>query len=252
MKIKGIFFDLYGTLLIYNDNPKAWADWVSTFYNCLKNHGLKLSIESFAIKCDSFFGKNEPSPQNDGLTIYERRIQRLCKELKLNLNNNELRFTANSCINAWHEYISLDPETIPVLKEFKKNKKIALISNFDYPPHIYSVLLDMNLYRYFDSIVISGEVGVKKPDPGIFTIALEQTNLQNDEIVYIGDAPEDIQGAKAAGIHPILIQRAQLDQDRLITDYWADQESPNDYQFNSIFKDVEKISSLKELFNVVS
>ena len=112
MKFKGVFFDLYGTLLIYNDNPKAWADWISTFYNILKSHGLKLSIKSFAMKCDGFFGKKEPSPQNDSLTIYERRIQRLCRELSLNLNNKELRFTANSCLNAWHEYISLDPETI--------------------------------------------------------------------------------------------------------------------------------------------
>lgn len=252
MEIKGIFFDLYGTLLIYNDNPKAWADWISTFYNILKNHGLESSIESFAIKCDGFFGKNEPPPQNDGLTIYERRIQRLCRELSLNLSNNELRFTANSCLNAWHEYVSLDPDTIPVLKEFKKNKKIALISNFDYPPHIYSVLFDMNLYRFFDSIVISGEVGVKKPDPRIFSIALEQTDLQNNEVIYIGDAPEDIQGAKAADIRPILIQRDQLDQDRLITDYLANQDSLKDYQTNLIFKDVEKISNLKDLFKVVS
>jgi len=252
MKIKGIFFDLYGTLIIYNDNPKAWADWISTFYNCLKNCGLKLSIDSFAIKCDGFFGKDEPLPKNDRLTIYERRIQRLCKELSLNLNNKQLRFTANSCLNAWHEYVSLDPEAIPILKEFKKTKKIALISNFDYPPHIYSVLRDMNIYRYFDSIVISGEVGVKKPDPEIFSIALEQTNLKNNEVIYIGDAPEDIQGAKAADIYPILIQRDYLDRDSLITDYLSNQESLKEYQTNSIFKDVEIISNLKELFKVVS
>ncbi|MFX1337757.1 MAG: HAD family hydrolase [Promethearchaeota archaeon] len=251
MKINGIFFDLYGTLLIYKDNPKAWEDWISTFYNCLKNYGLNLPIESFATKCDGFFGRDEPSLQNDGLTIYERRIQRLCKDLSLNLNNNQLRFTANSCLNAWHEYVSLDPETIPVLKEFKKNKKIALISNFDFPPHIYSLLRDMKLYRYFDSIIISGEVGVKKPDPGIFSIALERTDLKNNEVIYIGDAPEDIQGAKAADIHPILIQRDPLTQDCLITDYLAIQDSLKDYQTNLIFKEVQKISNLKELLEII-
>ena len=47
MKFKGIFFDFYGTLVIYNDNTKAWADWISTFYNCLQNYGLGLSEESF-------------------------------------------------------------------------------------------------------------------------------------------------------------------------------------------------------------
>ncbi|MFX1299146.1 MAG: HAD family hydrolase [Promethearchaeota archaeon] len=252
MQVKGVFFDLYGTLMIYNDNAKAWADWISTFYKNLKNYGLTLSFESFANKCDGFFKKQAPPLKNDGLTTYERRIQRLCHELGLNLTNAELGFTANSCLNAWHEYVSLDPETIPVLKKFKKNKKIALISNFDYPPHIYSILKSMDLQRYFDSIVISGEVGVKKPDPGIFHIALKELNLRSDEIVYIGDAPEDIQGANAAHIQPILIQRATLDQGRLLTDYKADRDSLNDGQFDSIFRNVEKISNLKELFNIIS
>ena len=252
MKFKGIFFDLYGTLIIYNDNLKAWADWISIFYDCLQSYGLKLSEESFASKCDGFFGSDEPNVQNDGLTIYERRIQRLCQELNLNLNNQELSFTANSCLNGWVKYTSLDPLTIPILSKLKKTKKIALISNFDYPPHIYSVLNKMNIYEYFDSIVISGEVGVKKPDPTIFSFALEQTGLRNDEVVYIGDAPEDIQGARAAGIYPILIQRKQLDSNSQITDYWADQESINNHRDNSIFTKVNRIIDLKELLDLIS
>ena len=252
MKFKGVFFDLYGTLIIYNNNSKAWADWISTFYNSLQNHGLKMSEVLFTIKCNGFFGKNEPPVQNDGLTIYERRIQRLCGELSLELNKKELSYTAKSCLNAWAKYTSLDPISIPMLKEFKKNKKIALISNFDYPPHIYSVLTNMSLYDYFDSIIISGEVGVKKPNPAIFSIALKQTGLKADEVVYIGDAPEDIQGAKAASIYPILIQRDLLDSDSLITDYWANQDSTNDNQHNVIFKNVERISNLKELLYLIS
>lgn len=252
MEFKGIFFDLYGTLLIYNDNSKAWADWLSTFYNCLQNHGLKLSEESFAIKCDGFFGRDEPPVINDDLTIYERRIQRLCRELNVDLNKIQLNFTANSCLNAWVKYTSLDPIAITILSKFKRNKKIALVSNFDYPPHIYSVLNKMNIYEYFDSIVISGEVGVKKPDPAIFSFALKQTGLRNDEVVYIGDAPDDIQGARAAGIYPILIQRNQFDSDSMITDYWAKQELNNNHQDNLIFNKVNKISNMKELLTLVS
>ncbi len=252
MKFKGIFFDLYGTLVIYNDNSKAWADWISTFYNCLQKHGLDISKESFEMKCNGFFGNNEPPDLSDGLTIYERRIQRLCRELSLELDNKELNYTANSCLIEWVKYTSLDPLVIPILSKFKKTKKIALISNFDYPPHIYSVLNKMNLYEYFDSIVISGEVGVKKPNPNIFSFALKQTGLRNDEVVYIGDAPEDIQGARAAGIYPILIQRNQFDSDSMITDYWADQDLNNNHQDYLIFNKVNKISNLKELLTLVS
>ena len=252
MKFKGVFFDLFGTLLIYTNNTKAWSDWISTFYKSLKNHGLKLSKELFAIKCNGFFGKKEPPIANDGLTIYESRIKRLVNELNLDLNNEEIHFTAEACLNAWHQYIALDPIAIALLKEYKKNKKIALISNFDHPFHIYFILSDMNMYQYFDSLVISGEVGVKKPDPHIFSFALDETGLKNNEIVYIGDATEDIQAAKAAGIYPILIQRDEIFSDSLITDYTSNQNLIKNFQYNSVFKNVKKISNLNEIFNIIS
>ena len=251
MKFKGIFFDLYGTLLIYTNNSEPWSDWITTFYRSLKNYGLKLSKESFMVRCDGFFEKDDPPVENDGLTVYERRIENLCQTLNLNLSNKEILFTAESCLKTWHKYIVLDPISIPLLKEFKKNRKIALISNFDYPPHIYSVLHTMNLFEYFDSIVISGEVGVKKPDPHIFSFAFEQTGLDPEEIIYVGDAPEDIQAAKAAGIYPILIQRYIQSSDSLMTDYKANPDSIFNNQNHLIFKNVKRISNLEELFKLI-
>ena len=48
---------------------------------------------------------------------------------------------------------------------------------------------------------------MKKPDPRIFHIALEKTGLEPNEVVYVGDTSEDMLGAHAAGIQPILIAR---------------------------------------------
>jgi len=48
---------------------------------------------------------------------------------------------------------------------------------------------------------------VKKPDPRIFHIALERTGLEPNEVVYVGDTDEDMLGAHAACIQPILIAR---------------------------------------------
>ncbi|MFX1259527.1 MAG: HAD family hydrolase [Promethearchaeota archaeon] len=219
MTIKGFFFDIYGTLLIYNNMSEAWTEWVSIFYKSLKNHGLELSKELFALHCDGFFGKPEPPAQKGELTIFERRINVLCKNLGLELKKKGIQDVATSCINAWQKFISLDPDTLPVLKTLKKNKILAVISNFDHPPHIYSLLSDLNLYEFFDSIIISGVVGVKKPNPSIFSFALKQTGLLPNEVVFIGDAPEDIQGANAAGIYSILIQRNHQIENPLITDF---------------------------------
>ena len=54
-------------------------------------------------------------------------------------------------------------------------------------------------------------VGVLKPDPAIFRIALERMSLEAGRTVFVGDMPEiDVKGAKAAGIVPILLDRHDL------------------------------------------
>src|SRR5262249_22018219 len=107
------------------------------------------------------------------------------------------------------------------------------------------------LARFFKSIVISGEVGVKKPDPGIFRIALEQTGLQADEVVYVGDTQEDVDGAKAAGIRPILIARPEDTQRPRILDYSRKDEqiSHRTVVMNSV--STSMIHSLREVVDLV-
>jgi putative hydrolase of the HAD superfamily len=55
-------------------------------------------------------------------------------------------------------------------------------------------------------VIDSGEVGVLKPDPRIFTIALDAMGLTPDRAWYVGDMPGiDVVGARAAGIRPLVI-----------------------------------------------
>jgi len=64
------------------------------------------------------------------------------------------------------------------------------------------------LSPYFDVIVISGEVGVAKPNPQIFHLALQALNSSPAESYYVGDVEQlDIMGAKNAGLTSILIRR---------------------------------------------
>ena len=61
---------------------------------------------------------------------------------------------------------------------------------------------------FLDTVVISEEAGVTKPDPRIFRLALERLGRPADETVMIGDAWDtDIAGARAAGIRPIWFNR---------------------------------------------
>ncbi|HSP89582.1 MAG TPA: HAD-IA family hydrolase, partial [Vicinamibacterales bacterium] len=71
-----------------------------------------------------------------------------------------------------------------------------------------------------DAVIISEEEGVAKPDPRIFSLALETLGAEAGKTVMIGDAWEtDIAGARAAGVHPIWFNRlGAASPDRRVTE----------------------------------
>ncbi len=57
-----------------------------------------------------------------------------------------------------------------------------------------------------ECVIDSGEVGVQKPDPRIFRIALDAMGIEARQAWYVGDMPGiDVVGARAAGLHPIVM-----------------------------------------------
>lgn len=70
-------------------------------------------------------------------------------------------------------------------------------------------LRECGLERYVDVLVVSEEVGVSKPHPRIFAVALERAGCRPDEAVMVGDSwVNDIEGARRAGIRAIWFSRA--------------------------------------------
>ena len=210
---KGVFFDLYGTLLIYEDMKSAWGGWLKAFHAGFCRFGLSLPEETFADQCHGFFSTEEPPEADDGLTVFERRVDRLTKLLGLTISERDLRQIADEAVGAWQRHLRLDPASRSTLGTLQSERTLALISNFEHPRHVHGVLADHGLSEFFEAIVVSGEVGVKKPDPEIFRLALDKTGLSPSEVIYIGDTAEDVEGAESAGITPILIRRPEKGTD---------------------------------------
>jgi putative hydrolase of the HAD superfamily len=253
MNIQGIFFDLYGTLLVYGNMKKAWSEWLSTFYHLLKKQGLSISEETFSQECDGFFSATAPASNEDHLTVLERRIQRLCQRLNHQLPKEGLSHIADAIADAWQTHILIDPEAMPVLKALKQKKKmVGLVSNFDHPPHVRRILSHHGLENIFDSTIISSEVGVKKPDPGIFALALQQTGISAADAVYVGDTEADVAGAIAAGIHPIFIARPVNRTDSDALDFQVADPNENLSENRSWENEVTVISSLQEVLHIAS
>jgi len=93
------------------------------------------------------------------------------------------------------------------LQELKRRGlKVGLISNWD--GRLRPLLRELQLDRYFDSIVISAEAGAQKPGPEIFRAAAGQLGVPAETILHVGDSPaEDAAGARAAGFQSLLLAR---------------------------------------------
>ena len=98
-------------------------------------------------------------------------------------------------------------DVIPVLDEFKRRGlKLGVISNWD--ERLRPLLRAVDLDRYFDSLVISQEVGAHKPEVEIFAAAVSELKLEPGEVLHVGDGrKEDLEGARAAGMQARLIRR---------------------------------------------
>ncbi|MDY7022381.1 MAG: HAD family hydrolase [Cyanobacteriota bacterium] len=99
------------------------------------------------------------------------------------------------------------PDVKPTLQQwYDRGFQLGVLSNFD--SRLYPVLDALDLAKFFTSVTISTEVGAAKPDPKIFTLALQKYQCSPQEVCHIGDSLKaDYQGAKSAGIPAILINR---------------------------------------------
>jgi putative hydrolase of the HAD superfamily len=81
----------------------------------------------------------------------------------------------------------------------RRGLALAVVANWDYalPQH----LARLGLAGFFAAIVTSAGAGVAKPDPSIFSLALDGIGVSAQRALHIGDSETDELGAAAAGLH---------------------------------------------------
>jgi phosphoserine phosphatase len=102
---------------------------------------------------------------------------------------------------------TIDPDAEAVLAAVSRRRRLALVTNG--AGDVQREKLSRTPFkRYFSEVVISVEVGVGKPDPRIFEIALERLRVGAHHAVMVGDSlARDVAGAKAAGILAVWLDR---------------------------------------------
>ena len=124
---------------------------------------------------------------------------------------------ANLPLDFWGGDV-LDQELVDYIRALRPDYKTSLISN------AWDDLRQVLEYTWkiadvFDEIIISAEVGVAKPDPRIYQIALERLAVAPQQAVFVDDFPANIAGARAVGMHALHFKnslQARKELDRLL------------------------------------
>lgn len=116
-----------------------------------------------------------------------------------------------------HNIWDFVPPDVPgSLDALAQRFRLGVVSNSN--GTVRALLQRVGLADRFETIVDSHEEGVEKPDPRIFTVALERMGLTASETAYVGDLYHvDVVGAKAAGLTPFLLDPLGLYSDKPCT-----------------------------------
>ena len=209
MRVNAILFDFGDTLVSFEGFDYEVS--LTALHQTLVESGIVTPYEKFK---KTYFKVRDQLYSEGGSSFKEFnfciRVSRVLNELGFNLNptDPEIIRSVEAFMRPLIKSLKFEEHVLMVLQELKKKHRLGLVSNFAYPPAIKQTLRKFRLSKFFDVVVISGDVGWRKPSSKIFEKALEALQVSASEAVFVGDEPfHDIAGAKQVGMKTVLLRR---------------------------------------------
>ena len=213
--IKAIFFDFYNTLV------RFWPPLDQIQQAACQEFGFKIAGEAinygYSVADIYFNRENELKPlatrtEAERLEFFSRYEQILLENAGLSVTLELAQQIWQVAISVPKDFIAFD-DTVDVLKRLNdQGYRLGVISNLR--RDMDQLCSDLQIAPYLDFCITSEEVGVEKPDPAIFVVALERAGVKAAEAVHVGDQPRsDLVGARGAGLHAVLLDRGNWHED---------------------------------------
>jgi HAD superfamily hydrolase (TIGR01549 family) len=211
MRVEAVLFDLFDTLLLLEHAEIYYEPSLRKLHESLVKNGIKVAFEDFSHVYfevrDKFYSESRQSLEEPHFNV---RVAQTLEKLGFNLevSNPIVSRATGAFADEFMRYVSIDDDAISVLQKLRGKYKLGLISNFGIPECGRQLLDRFGLSKFFDLIVISGEVNQRKPSPKIFERALAALKVDPSKAVFVGDMLDlDIKGPKNVGMKTILIER---------------------------------------------
>lgn len=201
MKIKAVILDFGGTMA---DGELVWASYHESLQSILGSKGydikmsdLKRALTAALAELNRIRVHGKEMTFEDVYAMFLRKLG-IPEELHIleELHDNFRKHYRTEYFHCLED----------VLKMLSSKYKVALLSNTmsDQPKRL---LRRDGLDKYFDLMICSSELGIRKPNPKIFKHVLDQLKVKPENTVHVGDSVEaDMYGARDSGITGIWIK----------------------------------------------
>ena len=198
-KIKGVFFDLGGTLRIAENVPEHQERAKARMAQLAGAQDVQAFIDMVEARYEPY--RDWALTENKEAGDYDLWAKWLLPELpeeKLQAICHEMTYQYRQ-VKGLRHLVDGGLEVIRTLH--KRGYKLGIISNLIGEDEIPNWLRDDGLEQYFDALVLSSVCHIRKPDPAMYRMGCEQLGLKPEECASVADnLSRDFTGAKAAGI----------------------------------------------------
>jgi putative hydrolase of the HAD superfamily len=189
MSIECIIFD-FGNVVGYFDHWKACE--------ALAKHG-SCSADKIYKYC---FNNQLEDDLEAGRMAPEEFISKLSREFGLGGN-------ADLIARIFADIFWPNPDLAALLPELKPSYRLLLGSNTSVLHSRQFKKQFGETLRYFDDLVLSHDIGARKPSRAFYEQCVQKSHSRADECVFIDDLPVNVAGAEACGLHGIVYQRIE-------------------------------------------
>lgn len=220
--IKGILWDVGGTILY--PNYKTETDYLRTI---LKKYGINIEVLSLSDFINMINRMRNNFFNIDTLENEEQNYRIIFKTYFPEIKNEMLENIIDEIMIGYDQFC-IPNEIKKLLEDLKKLElKQVVISNW--PPSLSNMLQAHGLSNYFDYVLSSGVLGIKKPNLKIFKFALDKMRLDASEVIMIGNSYDfDIVPAKSMNIKTIIFSIKKDSISKLKTDIFQLLEENNE------------------------
>ena len=213
--IKGIIFDYGGSI---DTDGIHWGELIGEEYDKAGiGIGRELYREAYVHGERSLAKSPIIEPTDTFHTLLKKKITLqfeylLQQDSQLRLTQEQADKIADACYARVNEALAL---TRGIVQKLAERYPMVLVTNFY--GNMPVVLEEFGLTKYFNSIIESSVVGLRKPDPALFHLGVKALGVETDEIVVIGDSyRKDIYPSSTLGCRTVWLKKVCWEEEPIV------------------------------------